>query len=286
MASYLIWLGAVALLAAAFRFANPSLFKFVYKHILLVFIMMATSFYGCTISIPLFLIGKGGMVNYYTGSFMAAIASPLLSVKYKVVNEDLLHTDSSAVYIINHQSSLDLISMSRGFPKNAVVLAKSIIKWYPFLGPYMIFANNVFIDRGNRQSAIDTMANVAKILKQKNLSLFIYPEGTRSGQTTNTLLPFKKGAFHLAVQGQIPIIPIVFSSYHSVYNVKRRLFEDGEVTIKVLPKISTEGLTTADVDALIEKSRNLMLETLREISGPPLDDPSTVAASAETKKKE
>ncbi|KAJ3330649.1 Trafficking protein particle complex 8 [Blyttiomyces sp. JEL0837] len=70
------------------------------------------------------------------------------------------------------------------------------------------------------------------------------------------MLPFKKGAFHLAIQGQMPIVPIVASSYHDVYNLKRCLFEGGLVRVKVLPPIPTAGLTTADVDELMVHVRD------------------------------
>lgn len=75
------------------------------------------------------------------------------------------------------------------------------------------------------------------------------------------MLPFKKGAFHLAVQAQVPIVPVVVQNYSHVLNLKKLSFEKGTIKVKVLDPISTVGLTNSkeDIDALLEKTRNLMV---------------------------
>jgi len=80
------------------------------------------------------------------------------------------------------------------------------------------------------------------------------------------MLPFKKGAFHLAVQGQVPIYPIVFSSYNNFYNKKEKRFDEGPVLVEILPPIPTTGLTKDDVTDLTEKTRNLMLESFDRLN--------------------
>jgi lysophosphatidate acyltransferase len=78
------------------------------------------------------------------------------------------------------------------FPPNCVIMAKKDLIWAPFIGQYLWMANNVFIDRDNNQNAIATMKYIASELKKKNMGIFMFPEGTRSHQTTNDMLPFKK----------------------------------------------------------------------------------------------
>lgn len=77
------------------------------------------------------------------------------------------------------------------------------------------------------------------------------------------MLPFKKGAFHLAVQSQIPIVPVVCENYHRLFDGKTR-FEGGTIRIKVLPPVSTQGLSKDDVSELSDKIRAQMLDTLRQ----------------------
>ncbi|KAI9015042.1 hypothetical protein BC832DRAFT_528251 [Gaertneriomyces semiglobifer] len=222
-------------------------------------------------SAPLmWLIGSPGYINWVVARSFAVLGPLFSGMRYKVIGqENITKTPLPCVYVANHQSSLDIIGMGAVLPKNTVVLAKKSIRFVPLLGWFMWAANNVFIDRKNRGSAIDTMAKVAEYLKEHTYALWLYPEGTRSHQISNTLLPFKKGAFHLAVQGQIPVVPIVFSTYYPCYHQSKWVFEPGEITIKVLPPISTVGMTTADVDALLERTRDAMLEALKTIETKP-----------------
>jgi lysophosphatidate acyltransferase len=67
---------------------------------------------------------------------------------------------------------------------------------------------------------------------KRQLSLFIFPEGTRSASETPSLLPFKKGAFHLAVQAQLPIVPIVCENYAAAYSSKHKRFDGGDIVIR------------------------------------------------------
>lgn len=114
------------------------------------------------------------------------------------------------------------------------------------------------------------------------VSLWVFPEGTRSSKPDPTLLPFKKGAFHLAVQAQVPIVPVVCENYWRLFDGRGKM-EGGDLRLKgkawqsglrarltraVLPPIPTEGLTVSDVDGLVETTREAMLSTLIEISEP------------------
>lgn len=130
----------------------------------------------------------------------------------------------------------------------------------------MSLSYTVFIDRANRAVARSTFDNAAATMKASRQSVFIFPEGTRSYAEEPTLLPFKKGAFHLAVQAQVPIVPVVCANYDNVLNLKKRRFRPGVVDVTVLPPISTKNCTAADVDALVEKTQKAMLDELVRLS--------------------
>ena len=78
----------------------------------------------------------------------------------------------------------------------------------------------------------------------------------------------QKGAFHLAVEGQIPIIPVVCENYSNIYNARAQRFAAGELIIRVLPPISTDGLTSAseDIGKLSDRARDAMLDALGELA--------------------
>lgn len=95
------------------------------------------------------------------------------------------------------------------------------------------------------------------------MKLWIFPEGTRS--SGEEMLPFKKGAFHLAITSQLPITPIVYSRYYFLEHKEER-FDSGEVIMTVLPPISTVGMTLEQLPELMEKVRNQMMEVYRNTS--------------------
>ena len=128
----------------------------------------------------------------------------------------------------------------------------------PLLGQWMTLSNAVFVNRSKRETAVAMMAKVATTMRDKavsqpalacfgpldelradlwvlflpQLSLFIFPEGTRSAAQTPGMLPLKKGPFHLAVAAQLPIVPIVCENYAALYSSQRRRFESGDLIIK------------------------------------------------------
>ena len=148
-------------------------------------------------------------------------------------------------------------------------------------------SGTVFIDRTNRSSALKTFDNAVKQMKRDKVhpspslltfqqSVWIFPEGTRSHADNPMLLPFKKGAFHFAIQAGVPIVPIVVANYSRLFSVKKRRFEAGTVKIRgsitlnhtdlVMEPISTTDLTSADVDRMAVETRERMLTVLEDIS--------------------
>lgn len=110
-------------------------------------------------------------------------------------------------------------------------MAKKELKWMPLLGWFMSLSGAVFVNRSNRHDAVKAMNAVGEEMKRRDISLWIFPEGTRSMSAEPHLLPFKKGAFHLAVQAQVPILPVVCENYHRLFDGKTRL-ESGVLKIR------------------------------------------------------
>ena len=130
----------------------------------------------------------------------------------------------------------------------------------PFLGQFMALSKTVFINRTSRTAALAAFSQAAETMHAEQQSVFIFPEGTRSYANTPSLLPFKKGAFHLAVQAQVPIVPVVVANYSNVLDVKRKIFNSGKIPVE------TKGLTKDDVDALVERVQKDMAEELVRIT--------------------
>ena len=93
-------------------------------------------------------------------------------------------------------------------------------------------SKTVFIDRGNRENARLAFDGAASQMKSERQSVYIFPEGTRSYTSHADMLPFKKGAFHLAVQAQVPIVPVVVANYSNVLSFRHRIFTSGKIPVK------------------------------------------------------
>ncbi|EUC56184.1 1-acylglycerol-3-phosphate acyltransferase, putative [Rhizoctonia solani AG-3 Rhs1AP] len=221
------------------------------------------SVWGVLVSVGMTAMGNRFDINYVVARSFYHVCGPLLGIDFAVEGEEYISTPS-AVYIGNHQTMLDILYLGRIFPKQASIMAKKELKWAPLLGQYMALSGAVFVDRKNSKDALHSLAKAGEEMKSKGVSLWVFPEGTRSSSEVPDLLPFKKGAFHLAVQAGVPIVPIVCENYWRLY--RKGTLDEGTLKIKVLPPISTAGLTAADVTELAERTRETMLATLRDIS--------------------
>jgi lysophosphatidate acyltransferase len=112
------------------------------------------------------------------------------------------------------------------------------------------------INRQSKKEARTTIEDQLPFLKQ-GVGIGITPEGTRN-KVGRGLLPFKKGAFHLAIKAQVPIICLVVAPLAEVANWKNKKLRKARVPILVLPPVSTTGLTDSDVDKLISTVRHQM----------------------------
>lgn len=238
--------------------------KFYSKTFLAASILGGCALYGVLASIALTIVGKRHLAQWTTARVFYYTFSSILGIKIKLLNEERL-SNLPAIIVSNHQSALDILILGRIFPKGCVVTSKKSLKYVPFLGWFMSLSGTFFLDRSNREKSVKVLNKALANLREKKRGLFIFPEGTRSYCTTPELLPFKKGAFHLAQQAGIPIIPVVVSVTSSLLDATTKTFETGEITIKVLDAVSTEGLKKEDVGEFSSKIREEMLEELKVI---------------------
>ena len=178
----------------------------------------------------------------------------LLRWKLKTDVQPLLDHQRSCVIVANHQSNYDLYVLGRVVPKRTVSIGKKSLKWVPFFGQLYWLAGNVLLDRGNAVRAKQAMLTTPETLKHKDTSIWVFAEGTRN--LGKGLLPFKKGAFHMAIAAGVPIIPVCVSTYVNHLHLNR--WNSGEIIIRSLPAIPTAGLTQDDLPQLIDTCRTQM----------------------------
>jgi len=165
------------------------------------------------------------------------------------------------VAVSNHESYADIFLISH-FPWEMKWLSKDTMFRIPVMGWMMRMANDIPIVRGKRESIVSAMRGCRDRLS-KRVSVMIFPEGTRS--PTEELLPFKDGAFKLAIEAGVPILPIAVAGTRHCMAKGSFAFRRARAKARVLVPIPTAGMTAADVPALRDRTRDLIDAARREL---------------------
>ncbi len=199
---------------------------------------------------------RAGQFAITTWSEFALAAS---GVDLRVEGEEHLWSQRPAVFIFNHQSGFDVPLMCKLLQRDFTGAAKAEVQSNPLFGPLFAFAGGVFLDRADRAKAIEALGPAVEALRH-GTSLAISPEGTRS--ETARIGPFKKGAFHVAMQAGVPIVPIVFHNALDALPRHALVVRPATVRAVVLPPVPTEGWTREGLDQRIGEIRGRFLEIL------------------------
>lgn len=200
---------------------------------------------------------------YWLSCHMMHRACPLLGIKVRVIIPDECRDLGPAVYVANHQTNWDIMVMTGAVRPGVVAVGKKSLVWLPLFGQLFFLSGNILIDRSNRSRAIDTIRQVVEKIRDRRLSIWMFPEGTRS--RGRGLLPFKTGAFHTAIQAGVPIVPIVASSYAKQIDLNR--WDNGEVLIEMLPPLDSAQWEREQVRECSEQVRAIMKAKLQELDG-------------------
>ncbi|GJN26398.1 hypothetical protein PR202_gb14325 [Eleusine coracana subsp. coracana] len=205
-------------------------------------------------------IRQGNLYGHVTGRMLLWILGNPIKV------EGLEHLDNKGIFICNHASPLDIFLVMWLAPTGTVGIAKKEIIWYPLFGQLYVLANHLRIDRSNPAAAIESMKEVARAVVKNNLSLILFPEGTRS--RNGRLLPFKKGFVHAALQTKLPIVPIVVTGTHLAWRNSSVRVRPVPLTVKILPSISTDGWEEERINEYVEMVRSLYIDNLPDSQKP------------------
>jgi len=196
----------------------------------------------------------------FSVSVFADTASALIGLNLKVKGEQHLWSHRPAVFIFNHQSNVDLVIIARLLRRDISGVGKRELRDMPVIGRLLETAGVVLIDRRNTASAIASMTPLVDAMRVEGKSVCLSPEGTRAA--TPTLAAFKKGAFHLAMQADVPIVPIVIQNSGDVQPKGDMLYHPGTVEVEVLPPVDTSKWSVETIDEHIAEVRGMYLRAL------------------------
>lgn len=221
-------------------------------------------------------------------SLAGDLGTALAGVTLDVRGAEHLVAARPAVFLFNHQSRLDVLILAKLLRGGFTAVAKKEAAGIPGFGAAFRLADVAFVDRSDTTAARAALEPAVQRLRE-GLSLVVAPEGTRSA--TPALGPFKKGAFHVAMQAGVPIVPIVIRNAGELMWRGASTIREGVVEVTVLPPVATDDWTVEELDGHVAAVRRRYLETLQQdvggvttvhvTTGPTGDVPLTWGAGSE-----
>ncbi|CAG9858459.1 unnamed protein product [Phyllotreta striolata] len=236
-----------------------SVARYVLKFLLFAVLSMI---FACA-PIPIMLLNPRDSKNALIPAYLLRISRKLFGLEYSVEGVENVVKGSGSVVLINHQSALDLIILAYLWPlmPNSTVISKKEIFYFQPFGLASWLWGTIFIDRVNARDAQSAVNKTGETIRKRQARVLMFPEGTRNGK--KELLPFKKGAFHLAVASKVPIQPVAVSRYSFLGKFR---FDSGNVKIRILPAIPTENCTAEDIPRLIDETHKILSENVNQVS--------------------
>lgn len=222
--------------------------------------LMATIITAVTVMIGCF-IGKRTFWGYYPPHLWGKLACRLALCRIKVVRHENLDPDQSYVFVPNHQGAFDIFLIYGYLNQNIKWVQKQELRKIPFVGKASEIAGHVFVDQSNLKSMKETIMKVEAQLS-KGSSMAIFPEGART--TTGKMGRFKRGAFVIAEEMGLPIVPITVNGPFDLMKMKTYLINPCELELIVHKPISTVGLSDENMSEFISNCREIVHSGLWE----------------------
>ncbi|STW04562.1 1-acyl-sn-glycerol-3-phosphate acyltransferase [Klebsiella grimontii] len=168
---------------------------FIFRLIIVVIYCILVCIFGCIYC----LFSPRNPKHVATFGHLFGKLSPVFGLKVELRKPADAESYGNAIYIANHQNNYDMVTASNIVQPPTVTVGKKSLAWIPFFGQLYWLTGNLLIDRNNRAKAHGTIAEVVNAFKKRNISFWMFPEGTRS--RGRGLLPFKTGAFSCGCRG-------------------------------------------------------------------------------------
>jgi len=206
---------------------------------------------------------KGGNFAHLVGRFWARSIVFVSRVKVSVRGLEYIDPSAAYVYMANHQSMFDILTLLGYLPVQFRWLAKMELFQIPVFGYSMARVGYISIDRSNRKSAYKSLQEAAQKIAQ-GVSVVVFPEGTRS--TDGQIKPFKGGGFYLAIRSGRPIVPVVIFGSHQVMPKGRLRIRPGQIILNINPPIETTHYNNKTKEVLMESVRSTMKRDLERMT--------------------
>ena len=213
--------------------------------------------YTIIIGIPIIAASffDGGRTMMALGRVWVRWILATFRVRVDVVGLENVPTHAPIIFMSNHQSLADIAAIVSTLPDSVKwrFVAKRELVRVPIFGQALVASGHIIIDRGNRERAVESLHRAAERIRA-GVSVIVFPEGTRSPE--GHLRQFKSGPFHLAIEAQVPIIPVTVSGSQRITPKGRLRVDAGRVKIAYGKPIPTRGVVIADRKRLAMRVRD------------------------------
>lgn len=211
-------------------------------------VLNAVAFGGITAAwaVPAVVIAPFGRVSRDVGPTLTRMAGRwasdvLAACGVNVVAQDFDRPLDARAYLVlaNHTSHMDVLAIFSQFPRDLYPVAKRELSYIPLFGWALAAGAAIMIDRGDRERAKASIERAGRAIREGR-SVLMFPEGTRTGG--RTLLPFKKGPFHLALEARVPVLPVaVLGASDVLAPGDWRVRSDRTITVRMGRPMPTAG---------------------------------------------
>lgn len=228
-----------------------------------VFQMAAVGLATLVIGLPAIVLGmvvpgqsrKGRIFRWVTRSYSMTLL-PVFGVTVETRGLSRVDRNVPYVFMSNHASHVDSLALAVSIPHPLHWVFKKELSKIPVFGWVLLSLGQIMVDRRSVAQSRSALSSAAAALKGNN-SVLIYVEGTRSKD--GKLQPLKKGGFHIALQAQLPIVPVLISGSHDIVPPGSLRVRPGRVVVELFDPIPTAGKTEADVPELMAKVRDALI---------------------------
>ncbi len=231
----------------------------IYQWLFYIPVCVSLTVVGALIAVPVGFFVSPKLANLHIAVWWAKALTRLAGVRVEVKGAGHVDPSQSYVLVANHQSAFDIPVIYGYSGLDLRWVMKAEIKWIPFVAAGCRAIGHVFVERGNTQQSTDAI-NRAVARLESGTGVLFFPEGTRS--MDGQLLPFKKGAFRLAVNQKMPILPVTVIHTREVLPPKRWSIRPQTVVLHFHPPIDTAACDEHDIPALMASSRHAIATEL------------------------
>lgn len=200
---------------------------------------------------------RPGGVYDTTGRDWARLVLWAAGVEVTVEGAEHLSATEPQIVAANHASFFDIVAILGYLPVPVKFITKKELFAIPLYGSALRAAGHVRLDRARAREAMGVYAKAARQVVERKLTMLVFPEGTRT--RTGELLPFKKGAFVLAIEAGVPIVPAYIANTFGIQPKGSIRVHPRPIRIFLAPPIPSAGLAVGDRDALAERVREAIV---------------------------